>query len=410
MSDVGSTRTQDCDGPPAAQLHAARSQATRSPARRSQVERPGEGNVSSVGLQSIVGWRRFGRGLCVMAAFFCASLAAADPGDVRDHASAAIRNDVAVAPTAGLSAAERQRVVDQIDTVGRRGFLYEVSGPSNTTDATKHLYLYGTIHLGRVGSEPFNLPVVKALRQSRRLALEADPTDDATTRRLALQLGRYPDGDDLRRHVPAALMARVLAFGERNGLAAGDIARFKPWLLANMVTLRDFGDVGLDPALGSELYLSGFARARHMPIVEIEGIEAQLRLLSSLPDALQAAQLEEALQDLDDHGATDGSEGHDGKALFDLWLNGDAQAGDALVADLHREEAGKPFNRYFVETLIDRRDRIMADKAESYFALPGNTFIAVGALHLFGPAGLLAEMRRRGYRVVDLQERLDVAR
>jgi uncharacterized protein YbaP (TraB family) len=337
--------------------------------------------------------------VALSAALLSASLATAEPVDGGSVAA----GDVVVAPADVITAAEQQRLLDQIDTVGRRGFLYEVSRPSGTAGAAQHLFLYGTIHLGRVGSEPFNRPVVAALRQSRRLALEADPTDDTTARRLALQLGRYAEGDDLQRHVPAALMARVRAFGERNGLAAGDIARFKPWLLANMVTLRDFGDIGLDPALGSELYLSGFARASRMPIVEIEGMEAQLRLLAGLPDALQAAQLEEALQEIDDRAAADGSERHEGKALFDLWLHGDRQAGDAFVDALHREAAGKAFGNYFVRALIDERDRTMADKAEAFLALPGNTFFAVGSLHLFGPAGLLAEMQRRGYRVVDLQ-------
>jgi len=299
-----------------------------------------------------------------------------------------------------LSETQQHDVLAQIDAVGRRGFLYEVTRPASDGAAApdQRLFLYGTIHLGRVGSEPFNRPLVAALRRSRRLALEADPTDAAATLQLALQLGRYGDGDDLQRHLSADLMARVHAFGSKNGLSDDQLERFRPWLLANMVTLRDFGEAGLDPALGSELYLSGFARARHIPIVEIEGLEAQLHLLAGLPDALQAAQLDEALSEVDDHVAT-----NEGKALFDVWLTADAEAGDALVADLHRDEAGKAFGRYFVETLIDQRDRTMADKAEACLALPGNTFFAVGALHLFGPAGLIRELARRGYRVVDLQ-------
>ena len=311
------------------------------------------------------------------------------------------------AVTAGpLTEAQQREVLAQIDTVGRRGFLYEVTRVTVDGTATgKRLFLYGTIHLGRVGSEPFNPPVVKALRQSRRLALEADPTDDAVARRLALQLGRYEDGDDLQRHLPEGLMARVRAFAAKSGLADDQIARFRPWLLANMVTLRDFGDAGLDPALGSELYLSGYARARHMPIVEIEGLEAQLRLLASLPDALQAAQLDEALSEVDDHQAT-----NEGQALFELWLDGNAPAGDELIAELHRDDTGKAFGHYFVETLIDQRDHMMADRAESYLVLPGNTFFAVGALHLFGPVGLVQELARRGYRVVDLQSGDAVAR
>ena len=340
----------------------------------------------------------------LLAVLFSASLAAVPP-DGRGEATAA--DNIAVA---AVEAVDQQHVLDQIDTVGRRGFLYEVVKPSSSTDDGKRLFLYGTIHLGRVGSEPFNRPVVEALRRSRRLALEADPTDDETTRKLALQLGRYPDDDGLQRHIPAALMQRVRAFGERNGLDAVAITRFRPWLLANMVTLRDFDDIGLDPALGSEFYLSGYARARRLPIVEIEGIEAQLRLLAGLPDALQSEQLDEALRDLDGPEDAAGSERHEGQALFDLWLRGDAEAADALVADLHREAAGKAFGRYFVETLIDQRNRMMADRAEAYFALPGNTFFAVGALHLFGGAGLLAELQHRGYRVADLQQRPGAAR
>ena len=135
-----------------------------------------------------------------------------------------------------------------------------------------------------------------------------------------------------------------------------------------------------------------------MPVLEIEGLAAQLRMLSTLPDAMQNAQLDEALSDVDSQRSRD-----DSLALFDLWLQGDAVAGDALVDDLHREASGKVFERYFVEALIDRRNHAMADAAEGYLALPGNTFFAVGSLHLFGTAGLVRELERRGYRVLDLQ-------
>ena len=311
-----------------------------------------------------------------------------------------------------LTEAEQRAVLAQIESVGRRGFLYEVgrpsaamSSPSSPSSPPKKLFLYGTIHLGRVGSEPFNGPLLQALRQSRRLALEADPTDGARVQALALQLGRYPDGDGLQRHVSAALMDRVRAFGDRAGLPADRVDRFKPWLLANMVALTEMSGAGLDPALGTELYLSGFARGLRMPIVEVEGLEAQLSLLAALPEALQTAQLDEALADLDRQEAQQQS-----RALFDLWLDGDVAAGEALVAELHRDAADKPFERYFVDTLIDRRNRTMADVAEAYLERPGNTFLAIGALHLFGDAGLLREFARRGYRVVDLQPPLATPR
>ena len=310
-----------------------------------------------------------------------------------------------VTSLAALDAAGQRYDPEQIAAVGRRGFLYEVTRPSGASSDVdplgRKLFLYGTIHLGRVGSEPFNASVLQALRQSTRLALEADPTDGARVRALTLVLGRYDDGDGLQRHVSPALMARVRAFGARNGLPADQIGRLKPWLLANMVLLAEFDGTGLDPMLGVELYLSGFARGMRMPIVEIEGVEAQLRLLAGQPEAMQSAQLDEALNELDRDAAPAQT-----SALFDLWLNGDGPAGDELVARMHRDAQGKAYEQYFIDELIDRRNRTMADRAEHDLERPGNTFFAIGALHLFGEAGLIREFERRGYRVVDLQPRL----
>ncbi len=300
---------------------------------------------------------------------------------------------------ASLDTAQRQEVIDQIEAVGRRGFLFEVSRPTDPdVVGRKRLFLYGTIHLGRIGSEPFNAAMLQALRQSTRLALEADPTDGVNIQALALQLGRYGDEDCLQRHVSPALMARVRAFGAKNGMPADHVGRFKPWLLANMVSLAEMNGVGLDPMLGTELYLSGFARGVGMPIVEIEGVEAQLHLLAGLPEAMQTAQLDEALDELDSDEAQ-----AETKALFDLWLDGDAAAGDRLIVEMHRDAEGKAYERYFVDELIDRRNRTMADQAEHDLERPGNTFFAIGALHLFGEAGLIREFERRGYRVIDLQ-------
>lgn len=303
---------------------------------------------------------------------------------------------------ASLTDAQKSEVLAQIEAVGRRGFLYEVSKPavrgSGDGAAGKKLFLYGTMHLGRVGSEPFNGPVFAALRQSSRLALEADPSDARNTQELALRLGQYEANDSLQEHVSPALMARVKAFGERNGMPPDRIARFRPWLLANMVVLTDVAGAGLDPAMGSEMYLTGFARGLGLPVIEIEGLASQLHLLADLPETLQNAQLEEALAELDSGKAQTQS-----KELFTLWLTGDKTAGDAIVAQMHREANDKAFERYFVDTLIDRRNRAMADKAEKYLERAGNTFFAVGALHLFGDAGLINEFERRGYRVIDLQ-------
>jgi uncharacterized protein YbaP (TraB family) len=303
-------------------------------------------------------------------------------------------------PTRAADAAPERPAVGHPDEAGRRGFLYEVVRPASAGHPERRLFLYGTIHVGRADVEPFNRPLVDALHCSARIALEADPSQVEAVQRLALRYGRYAGDDRLGRHVPASLLARVRAYGESNGIPPDRIETFKPWFLANLIVLTRASEAGLDPALGSELHLVGYAHASRVPIVEIEGMEAQLRLLADLPADVQIAELEEALAD-EAHAALP----DDAEALFAVWLSGDAAAGDALADAMHREAGDKPFERYFVETLLDARNRTMADRAEALLDQPGDTFFAVGSLHLFGPAGLLAEFVRRGDRVVDLQER-----
>ena len=52
----------------------------------------------------------------------------------------------------------------------------------------------------------------------------------------------------------------------------------------------------------------------------------------------------------------------------------------------------------FEETMITSRNKVMVDHAEPILA-KGNAFMAVGALHLPGPEGLVEDFRKAGYTV-----------
>ncbi|TIT16488.1 MAG: polysaccharide biosynthesis protein GumN, partial [Mesorhizobium sp.] len=52
----------------------------------------------------------------------------------------------------------------------------------------------------------------------------------------------------------------------------------------------------------------------------------------------------------------------------------------------------------FEETMITSRNKVMADHAGPLLAR-GNAFMAVGAMHLPGPQGLVEDLRKAGYTV-----------
>lgn len=68
-----------------------------------------------------------------------------------------------------------------------------------------------------------------------------------------------------------------------------------------------------------------------------------------------------------------------------------------IVPDSLSEEDYELFLKY----LISDRNQVMADRAVPIID-KGNTFIAVGALHLPGKVGIIELLRAKGYRVTPL--------
>ena len=66
------------------------------------------------------------------------------------------------------------------------------------------------------------------------------------------------------------------------------------------------------------------------------------------------------------------------------------------IASLDNEQSRSASARRFMIRLNDDRNRRMVQRIIPYLE-QGNTFIAVGALHLAGPQGILALLRQQGY-------------
>jgi uncharacterized protein len=84
-------------------------------------------------------------------------------------------------------------------------------------------------------------------------------------------------------------------------------------------------------------------------------------------------------------------------ALVDAWSRGD---GAALESELARERTeATPYEREVLPRLIDDRNRSMADAIAELAQERRTAFVAVGALHLIGPDGIVAVLRSRGLTV-----------
>jgi len=256
--------------------------------------------------------------------------------------------------------------------------LWEVSGPKG-----QHGFLFGTIHSLPDGYQWRTGVLDDAFAASDRLVVEVDlARSGASISGIFARLAHTPGLPPLSRRLPKESAALLKQAMDKKGLDDADFRDVESWAAA--LTLAQAYDEG-SSANGADLALLKQAKGKR--IVELEGVERQLRLFDALPEAEQrdllAAVAVEALAARD----------RDDKAAIDHWLAGDAEAlaqeaSTGLLADPELREA-----------LLLARNRDWADRLEAELAKGGTVFVAVGAAHVVGPDGLAALLAARGYTV-----------
>jgi uncharacterized protein YbaP (TraB family) len=271
------------------------------------------------------------------------------------------------------------------------GFVYRVTSQNSSSS----LYLYGTLHVGRVNGAGLDGPTIALIAGCRHVALELDPRNSAALSAALKKYALYPPEDRLGLHIPADLDRRALSEAEAVHMPRARAEQIKPWMLANFLSVLNLSRNGYDPRRSSESLLVAEAEKAHADVIEIEGADVQMKLLGDAPGDVQVDALEKTVEQIGD-----GHIGDEAKALLDAWDQSDAKAIDKILADLTAEPG--PYPKFMAEQVLGSRNQSMADAAEKQIAAPGNTLFAVGTLHLLGPKGLVAELRRRGYAVTAL--------
>lgn len=269
--------------------------------------------------------------------------------------------------------------------------LWEVRGPANDKAlAGKKLWLFGTMHVGKADFYPLPAAVEKAFAESAVLAVEADITNQAAMQASAPLMMLTPP-DSIETKVPAPVVERLKTQLTRLGLPYDALKPMKPFILAGLLAVTEYSRQGFDPQLGVDGYLIGKAVTRKLPIVELEGVMRQMKLMTSMADADQQAFLENGLITLESGQAVAQM-----NALVAAWRSGDVAglekaALEATKGQLRAEE--------LEEALIHARNPPMQAQAEAMLASGKLHFVAVGALHLVGKRGIVEGLRAKGYVV-----------
>jgi uncharacterized protein YbaP (TraB family) len=269
-----------------------------------------------------------------------------------------------------------------------RQYLWEVSSLTN------RIYLFGTVHAGKASFFPLAEPVQKAFADATVLAVEADILNTEAMAKSAPSMLLTPP-DRLDKRISAPVYERYRKQLDRFGIPETQTAQLKPFIASSILAFAEWGRLGYRPIYGVDRHLLARARDEKKTIVELEGVEAQAALIDSLTDEESRRALEGTVAALESGLTREQITG-----MVNAWESGNP---DLLLEVARAYNESVPGARELEEKFIWSRHEAMADRIEEWLMRGRErVFVAVGALHLAGPRGLVEMLGKRGYQVRQL--------
>lgn len=257
-------------------------------------------------------------------------------------------------------------------------------------------HIFGTLHMNdeRIGA--IHDKVTKTLDASKSFAMEAFPSDHYWNPYQGGQLIKHdmvlPRGETLDHLVDAKTYKKIEAALTGLGMEAKFVNTLRPWAAMRSFAIRaDNDNVILDYALLDR------AASQRKELFQVESIEEFIVTLQEMPLDAQIALLEFTV-------ASFASMRNIVDDMLDAYLKQDLEAmykiSTRFIPDDPKNEKWRAI---YLKHVVEIRNIVM----QHYMRAPmrqKETFIAVGALHLYGEKGVLALMEKDGYTVsrVDL--------
>jgi uncharacterized protein YbaP (TraB family) len=198
-----------------------------------------------------------------------------------------------------------------------------------------------------------------------------------------------PGGKTLKDLLPAEDYAFVKGKMNEKGLPGGMFERMKPLFLSTLFSTDDEGGLTANSRMTSvEMELYRMARNRKLESAGLETVSYQMAIFDSIPYEAQAKMLVESLRSAD---SSESGEDELSKMLK-MYREQDINGMQAMIGDAENGMGG------YEDILLKNRNhnwipvmsRMMTERP---------TLFAVGAGHLGGESGVVALLRKEGYRV-----------
>lgn len=253
-------------------------------------------------------------------------------------------------------------------------------------------YLAGTVHVLRAADYPLPAAFDQAFAKADQLILETDLTalQQPELVKLQQELLFYPAGQQLSNYLKPATQQALTKLLAEQGLPVTALQQLKPGALAAQLTMHILQKTGFT-AEGVDQHFLNLAKQQGKTLAYLETPQFQLQLLANLGQGredefirLLLAEAAKTQQQL--------------TALIAAWRRGDLVALEQLVLDELAEQDGESYRQLFVERNAAWMTQLTALSANTV-----TEFVLVGAGHLAGADGLLAQLQQAGYQLEQLR-------
>ncbi|MBX8836343.1 TraB/GumN family protein [Enterobacter sp. Y17] len=228
----------------------------------------------------------------------------------------------------------------------------------------QHLHLVGSIHMGTQDMSPLPPGLIKLLKRADALVVEADISGQESPfvgLESALTLAERLDDPRL---------AELTRVADETGVSLSMIDTLPLWQIAMVLQATQAQRLGLRGDYGIDYQLLNAARARSLPVIELEGTDSQIALLRQLPD--------DGLMLLDDTLTHWHTNARLLQTMIGWWLDAPPEDGKLALPST--------FSESLYDVLMNARNKAWR---QTLHALPaGHYVVAVGALHLYGEGNL----------------------
>lgn len=271
-----------------------------------------------------------------------------------------------------------------------KSLLWRISG----NGLKQASYLFGTIHMIPREDLQFSDATLNALGKSKRIAFEIDMKEMTSLRtQFSLMTKAFmKNGKTLKDLLSEEDYAFVHQKMEEKGMAAGMFEKLKPMFLTMMLS-NDEGGNPMSKDKNSkmtavEMELWRIAKKQKAKSAGLETAEYQMGVFDAIPYEAQAKMLVESLR------STEGS-GDELAKMVEMYKAQDITAMQQMISG--------------DEGMGNYEDELLGNRNRNWIPVMGRmmreetVFFAVGAGHLGGPGGVIALLRKEGYKVEAVQ-------